>query len=330
MGTNTRLWWPEEIGLEVLSGRNIGVIGYGNQGAAQACNLRDSGFEVLIGNVDDDYGARASADGFEVVGIAEAADRCDTVLFLVPDEVQPEVFAGEVAPAIEAGDCLVVASGYNLTFGGIEDPTGVDTVMVAPRMVGDAVRSRAVAGRGSPSLVSVERDTSEVAESLALGIAKAAGVASPAISSSAREEAAVDLFSEQALWPVLTAAFQAAYDVLSSHGFSDEAVLYELYLSGEPSEVFRLMTERGYFGQLPVHSHTSQYGQLTAETRELAVEMARRYSDVLDGEILSGRFAARWGTVLREQPAELHRLLVAASVTPLGKADEVVRGKIHR
>ncbi len=320
--------WAEEIDSSPLAIRTIAVVGYGNQGAAQAQNLRDSSATVVVGNIDDDYAERARGHGFEVTGIARAVAGADVSLLLLPDEVQPEVFENEVAPHLARGSALVVASGYNLFFDRIAVPDGVDVVMVAPRMIGEAVRSRHVAGTGSPSLVAVERDATGGARALTLALAKAAGVASPAISSSLREETAVDLFSEQALWPVLMSAFQAAYGVLSAQGFSDEAILYELCLSGEPAETLALMADRGIFDQLPVHSHTSQYGQLSADVSSLAASLSHRFQAVLEGEILSGAFARRWSTLLFERPEELERLRGEVLRSPLAVADREVRSRV--
>lgn len=330
MTAGARLSWASDIDVGPVLERRIAVVGYGNQGAAQACNLRDSGARVVVGNADDAYAVRAREAGFEVFDIAEAVRRSDVCVLVLPDEVQPEVFADHVAPHLNEGDALVVASGYNLSFGRIAVPPGSDVVMVAPRMVGEAVRSRFSEGAGSPALVSVERDTTGHAERLLLAFAKAAGVASPAIVSSAREEAAVDLFSEQAVWPVLTATFQAAYQVLAAHGFSNEAILYELYLSKEPAEVLALMAEHGYFEQLPLHSHTSQYGQLSADTEAIVAELKDRFRSILDEGILSGRFAERWATVLAEHPDELERMRADALASPLAQADSAVRSRLGR
>lgn len=330
MREGAKLFWASDIDPAPVLERAVAVIGYGNQGAAQACNLRDSGACVVVGNAEDGYAVRAHEAGFEVLAIADAVRRSDLCVLTLPDEVQPEVFPVHVAPHLGSGEALVVASGYNLSFGRIAVPSGADVVMVAPRMVGDAVRNRFVDRSGSPSLVSVEHDATGRAEQLVLAYAKAAGVASPAIASSAREETAVDLFSEQAIWPVLAATFQAAYRVLSAHGFSDEAILYELYLSKEPAEVFALMADHGYFEQLPLHSHTSQYGQLSARTEGLVADLEARFLSILDESILSGRFAERWAAVLAERPDELERMRADALASPLGRADAAVRARLAK
>jgi ketol-acid reductoisomerase len=122
--------------------------GYRNQGSAQARNLRDSGLEVIVGNIEDSYREAALADGFEVVPIADAAARADTLFLLTPDEVMPEVYQQDVAPHLEPGDLLDFAHGYNVAFGLIEPPPFVDVVMIAPRMIGAGVRDSYQSGEG--------------------------------------------------------------------------------------------------------------------------------------------------------------------------------------
>lgn len=315
--------------LGALDGRQIAVIGYGNQGSAQAQNLRDSGLDVVVGNREDEYRGRAVRDRFEVVEIAEASRRGRVVLLLIPDEVQPEVFAEQMAPGLQAGDTLVVASGYNMAFGMLPVPDGVDVVMVAPRMIGAAVRDRYEHGIGYPCFVSAEQDASGGAMKTALAVARAIGATrAGAVASSAREEAALDLFSEQAIWPAVFAIFQAGYEVLAGAQFSDDAILDEMYLSGEPAEVLARAADLGLLAQLHMHSRTSQYGQLTnlAEETELVQTLRERFSSVLHDEILSGRFAQDWSLAGASAEAQLHALYEQANKHPLLTAERVVRG----
>jgi ketol-acid reductoisomerase len=310
----------------VLEGRTVAVLGYGNQGSAQARNLRDSGVPVVVGNRADPYAEQARADDFTVVPIPEATAAGDLVLLTVPDEVQPELFTREVGPRLAAGATLVVASGYNVAFGLLDVPPQVDIVMVAPRMIGEAVRGRFLSGAGFPCLVSAERDVSGQAEETAREYAAAIGApGNLAIASSAREEAALDLFSEQAVFPAILAAYAAAYEVLAAAGFSDEAILYELYLSAEPAEIFARAAERGLVDQLDVHSRTSQFGQLSTLLSADLAPLRDRFSAVLHDKILSGTFATEWS---RRQDraadlvAELHQ---RAGQLPLVRAERRVR-----
>jgi ketol-acid reductoisomerase len=315
--------------LAALSGRTVAVLGYGNQGAAQAANLRDSGFAPIVGNRDDEYAPPAQEEGFDLRPIAEAAAAADIALLLVPDEVQPDLVRDEIAPGLRAGDTLVVASGYNWHFGLLEVPDGVDVVMVAPRMIGAAVRDRYVDRHGFPCFVSVERDATGRAWETTLAVARAiGGTLGGAIVSSAREEAALDLFSEQAIWPAVMDVLRTAHRVAVGAGFTEEAVLNELYLSAEPAEVFAHIARDGLFGQLGLHSRTSQYGQL----RSLAAldehgELASRFSRVLHDDILSGAFAREWSRP--EAGERLDALRREAAATPIAVAESEVRARLE-
>lgn len=313
--------------LTRLDGRQVVVIGYGNQGHAQAQNLRDSGIRVIVGNRDDEYRPRAVADRFEVVDIAEAAQVGAVVLLLIPDEVQPDVFAQQIAPGLTGGDTLVAASGYNVAFGQLRAAENVDVVMVAPRMIGAAVRQRYIDAHGFPCFVSVEQDSSGGAMDTALAVARGIGAtAGGAVASSAREEAALDLFSEQAIWPAVFGIFQTAYRVLAGAGFSDDAILDEMYLSGEPAEVLARAASMGLLEQLQVHSRTSQYGQLSNLQHEddITEPMRRRFSHVLHEQILAGRFADEWSASTHDSTDRLRTLYDDANSDPLLIAERAV------
>jgi ketol-acid reductoisomerase len=323
-----RTYHDADADLRVLDDRTVGVIGYGNQGHAQAQNLRDSGVGVIVGNRDDEYKARAIEDGFDVFPIAGAARRCQVLLLLIPDEVQPEVMAAEITPGLAGPATLVVASGYNVAFGLLEVPDGTDIVMVAPRMIGVGVRGRFRDRKPYPCFVSVERDASGTALATALAVACGIGAtAGGAVASSAREEAALDLFSEQAIWPTLLAVLHAGYEVLAAAGFSDDAILDEMYLSGEPAEIFARAADMGLVGQLPTHSRTSQYGQLSrlGRSADLMAALRDRFGGVLRDEILSGSFAREWSGLLPDADDALRRLREQAAARPLIAAEAQVR-----
>jgi ketol-acid reductoisomerase len=326
---STPIYYDKDADLSIIQAKQLAFIGYGNQGAAQAQNLRDSGVsEILIGNREDPYKDTAIADGFQVVSIPEAAAWGDVVLLLIPDEEQPQVFREQIAPYLRAGMTLVVASGYNVAFQLFELPTFIDVIMVAPRMIGAGVRERYLRGKPYPCFISVERDVSGNAFTLALSIARGIGATrGGAILSSAREEAALDLFSEQAIWPVILVAFRTAYQVLHEAGFSDEAILYEMYLSKEPAEVFERIADQGLFGQLTLHSHTSQFGQLRASLTDDGSGLYERFKRVLNEDILSGRFAQEWSDVQAKGLEHLEHMRAKAFASDLARAEAHVRGK---
>lgn len=321
------VYYDKDADLSIVQNKRLAFIGFGNQGAAQAQNLRESGArEIVIGNRDDDYKAAALAAGFPVMPIAEAAAWGDVVFLLIPDEEQPAVFREQIGPYLRSGATLVVASGYNVAFNLLDVPETVDIVMVAPRMIGAGVRARFMSGQPYPCFVSVERDVSGNALALALSIARGIGATrGGAILSSAREEAALDLFSEQAIWPLILQALQVAYEVLHAAGFSDEAILYEMYLSKEPAEVFERFADMGVFGQLPLHSHTSQYGQLRALVSSDGTALRERFMHVLHDDILSGAFAREWSDVQAQGLKRLEQLRTAALASAIAQAEASVK-----
>lgn len=320
------IYYDNDADLSIVQGKRLAFIGFGNQGAAQSQNLRESGMnEIVIGNRDDAYKQAALDAGFRVVSIPEASAWGEVVFLLIPDEEQPQVFREQIGPYLQPGTTLVVASGYNIAFNLLAVPESVDIVMVAPRMIGAGVRDRFLRGEPYPCFISVERDASGNALALALSIARGIGATrGGAVASSAMEEAALDLFSEQAVWPTILLAMQAAYEVLHAAGFSDEAILYEMYLSKEPAEVFERFADQGVFGQLTLHSHTSQYGQLRNLLAENGAALRERFAHVLHDDILSGAFAREWSDVQAKGPERLEQLRAKALEGPLAQAEKRV------
>src|SRR5579885_3661417 len=149
------IYHDSDARLSLVQEKRLAFIGYGNQGAAQAQNLRDSGVrEIVIGNREDAYKAAALNAGFRVMPIPEAAAWGDVVFLLIPDEEQPQVFREQIAPHLRQGSTLVVASGYNVAFKLFDQPGAIDIVMVAPRMIGAGVRERYLRGEPYPCFIS--------------------------------------------------------------------------------------------------------------------------------------------------------------------------------
>lgn len=283
-----------EVDLAPLLERTVAIIGYGNQGRAQALNLRDSGVRVLIGSIADASAARARDDGFEVLDIAAAAARADALALLIPDEVQRDVYARDIAPNLRAGQVLDFAHGYNIHFGFIRPPATVDVIMVAPRMIGINVRRSYERGAGVPAYVAVAQDASGHARSIALAWAKAIGATRAGVlETTFAQETELDLFTEQGVWPIIMRDLLLSYEVLVEAGFPAEMVALELYGSGEAAEIFHQMAQVGVIEQMRLHSQTSQYGTLSRGARMLPEETRDRLRAALR-EIRSGNFAAEW------------------------------------
>jgi ketol-acid reductoisomerase len=316
-----RIYHDEDADLAALAGSTLAVLGYGNQGRSQALNLRDSGIEVVVGNVRDASHAQAQADGFEVMDVASACRRADGVLVLVPDEVMPQVWREEAAPHLEPGDLAVFASGYNVAFGLVEPAPDLDCVLVAPRMIGAGVRDAYLSGAGFPSFVGVHRDATGRARERMLAVAKAIGsTRAGCIEMSMHDEASLDLFTEQAFGPAFGRVMATAVELLVEAGYPPEAVLLELYLSGELAYSMEKMRELGMARQMDLHSHTSQYGSATRGARflDLAGPLRERMERVLD-EIRSGGFAEEWSRNQAHAAKIFERVRAARESHPLAR-----------
>jgi ketol-acid reductoisomerase len=318
-GSTSRVFYDADADPGALAGRTVAVVGYGNQGRSQALNLRDSGLTTIVGNVDDEYAARARADGFAVHAIADACARADVIMLLVPDEVMPAVYADAVRPQLAPGKVLDFASGYTVAFGLIVPPADVDVILIAPRMIGPGVRDTYLAGRGFPSFVALHQDASGAGMARLLALARAVGsTRAGCLLMSMHDEATLDLFTEQAFGPAFGRVFMAAIQTLVDAGYPPEAVLLELYLSGELAYAFEKIREVGMMRQMDFHSHTSQYGSLTRSARFADVDLETRMATVLR-EIQDGTFAREWSAAGPEGAEMLARVRAVRDQMPFNE-----------
>jgi ketol-acid reductoisomerase len=316
-----KIYGDKDVDMRILDSRSIGIIGYGNQGRAQALNLRDSGFELVIGNRDDEYRNLAIEDEFEVYPINRVGSDSDIILLLIPDEVQPQVYQEQIEPHLNAGDVLCFASGYNVFYRTIQPPSGVAVVMVAPRMIGESVRNLYKGGLGFPCLVASENDTDGKSMPIALALAKAIGATRfGAFESSFREEAVIDLFAEQMLWPGIIKLCLLYFEKLIENGCDSRIVATELYLSGEFVEIAKAMIAHGFFGQLKLHSQTSQFGQLSSTARMAPPELLEQVDQVME-EICSGKFHQKWAEEQKDGKPNVKKLWAEVLDHPLVKAE---------
>jgi ketol-acid reductoisomerase len=289
-----KIYYDQDTDLGFLRDKTIGVIGYGNQGRAQALNLRDSGLRVIVGVRADETRQQAIADGQDVFPIQEAATQAQVLLLLIPDEVMPVVFEKEVLPGLSPHDAICFASGYNIAFSMIEPPDDIDVIMVAPRMIGAGVRQRYLEGKGFPSFIGVHQDATGNALNAVLAIARGIGsTRSGVMLLSFAEEAELDLFTEQAFGPAFGQVLLSSIQTLIDAGYPVEAVMIELILSGEFAYSMQKIVEMGFFQQMELHSHTSQYGSMTRSTRFMNPQTSQTMREVLE-EIRSGAFAKEW------------------------------------
>jgi ketol-acid reductoisomerase len=311
--------------LEPLAATTVAVLGYGNQGQAQALNLRDSGVHVIVGNRDDKYRQRAIADGFSPVSIAEAAEAGDILLILTTDESQPAIWADQIAPGVRPGKTLVWSSGYNVGYGLIQPPTDVDVIMVAPRMTGPHVRALFVQGSGALAQFAVHQDVSGNARATTLALCKGIGLTRNGVfESSFREEAELDLFAEQVVWAGLTAWFLECFEMGVEAGFSPELMVMELYASGEAAEILGAMAHNGFFKQMTNHSTTSQYGTLSRGPSLINDAMRARAREILRNDVKGGAFVQEWSREQATGGPQLQELTQRALQHPMSLAENNV------
>ena len=258
-----QLYLEDDADLGHIRSRLIASIGYGSQGHAQAQNLRDSGLQVIVGNIEDHYADRARQDGFEVVPVAEAVQRAEIILVLVPDELQREIYERDIAPHLRQGQVLDFASGYAVHFGLIQPPPFVDVVLNVPACLGEIARQRFVDGKGTFGAFGVHQDASGRARETALALAKGTGwLRFGCVECSFADEVAVNLFAETAGLSAIIKYLLTAYEVLVEAGFSAEKAysetFYELQFvtesltrgrigdtSGSPTAVYLGLTQNG-------------------------------------------------------------------------------------
>ncbi|MGC9152415.1 MAG: ketol-acid reductoisomerase [Vulcanisaeta sp.] len=282
---------------ELIRDKIIAMIGFGNQGSAQALNLRDGGFKVIVGNIEDEYAERARKLGFTVYSISNAVKQGEIIVMAIPDEVQPEVWSRDILPNLAPEKIVVFLSGYNIYYGFIKPPKDNDVIMVAPRMIGEGVRENFVNGRGFPVLIGVANNHSGKAWDYALSYSKAIGaIGKPggvAVESSFEEETITDLFSEHTWAGAFLFMLAEGYRILIENGVSPEAAMLELWASGELIAITKAIVEKGLFAQLRGHSTTSQFGHLTWGPRYVTDEVRKLMREAIR-QIKDGTFAKEW------------------------------------
>lgn len=321
--TTTRLYTSEYANPKLFQDSTIAVIGYGNQGRAQALNLRDSGAQVIIGNLQDKYSDRARVDGFEVHDISTAVALAEIVMLLIPDDVLPAVFRNQIVPHLKPKSALIFASGYNIAFEQIQLPTNNDVVLLAPRMIGVGVRERYLRREGFYCLVGIQQNASGIARERLLALAWGiGGLQKPAIEVTFKQETILDLFNEQAFGPAFGRVLLTAISVLLENGLPPEAVLVEMYMSEEMAYTYQKMAQAGLVRQTSFHSPTSQYGAMSRGTRFLGMGLRQRMERIY-AEIENGDFAREWSSPLAKLRFRIIRHF--AMRQPINKVENLVR-----
>ncbi|MGH8826317.1 MAG: ketol-acid reductoisomerase, partial [Jiangellaceae bacterium] len=255
------LFYDDDADLSVIQGRVVAVLGYGSQGHAHALSLRDSGVDVRVGLPEDSKSrAKAEAEGLRVVTPAAAAAEADLIMILTPDHVQRHLYTNDIEPNLQDGDALFFGHGFNIRFGYIKPPAGVDVAMVAPKGPGHLVRREFADGRGVPVLVAVEQDATGGAWALALSYAKGiGGLRAGGIKTTFPEETETDLFGEQTvLCGGVSKLVQTGFEVLTEAGYQPEIAYFEVL--HELKLIVDLMYEGGIAKQRWSVSDTAEYG----------------------------------------------------------------------
>jgi ketol-acid reductoisomerase len=288
------MYYDDDADLSLITGRQVAVLGYGSQGHAHALSLRDSGVDVRVGlNENSRSRDKAEAEGLRVVTPAEAVEESDVIMVLVPDHQQRKLYAEAIAPNIAEGDALFFAHGFNIRFGYISPPEGIDVCMVAPKGPGHLVRREYADGRGVPVLVAVERDDSGNAWPLTLSYAKAiGGLRAGGIRTTFTEETETDLFGEQAvLCGGASQLVQYGFETLVEAGYQPEVAYFECL--HELKLIVDLMYEGGIAKQRWSVSDTAEYGDYVSGPRVIDPRVKENMQAVL-ADVRNGAFAKRF------------------------------------
>ncbi len=299
-----KIYYENDADLGVLKGRKVGVIGYGSQGHAHALNLKESGVTVSVGLYPGSPSiAKAQEAGLTVGTVDDVARDSDVIMMLVPDQVQKKVYDDHILPHLTPGKTLMFAHGFNIHFGQISPPEGVDVSMIAPKGPGHLVRRVYTEGGGVPALVAIHQDATESAMATALAYGKGIGAARGGIlETTFLEETETDLFGEQTiLCGGVTALIKAAFETLVEAGYQPESAYFETF--HELKLIVDLLYEGGMEYMRYSVSDTAEYGDYTRGPRVIGPQVKAEMKTVLE-EIQDGRFAREW--ILENQVGRPH------------------------
>ena len=289
--SEAKIFYENDCDLSNLSGKTVAIIGYGSQGHAHGLNLKESGIDVIIGLYEGSKSKeKAEAQGLKVMNTADAVKAADVVMILTNDELQAKVYKEDIEPNLKDGDMLMFAHGFNIHFGLIVPPAGVDVTMIAPKAPGHTVRSEYLEGKGTPCLVAVYQDATGKALDKALAYAAGLGGARAGVlETTFREETETDLFGEQAvLCGGVTALMQAGFETLVDAGYDPRSAYFECV--HEMKLIVDLIYQSGFKGMRYYVSNTAEYGDYITGPKIITDETKKVMKEVL-ADIQSGKFA---------------------------------------
>jgi len=289
-----KVYYDKDAKLSLLKGKVIAIVGYGNQGRGQSLNLKDSGFEVVVGLHESSKSrAKAKADGVKVASVAEAAKAADIVMMLAPDSLHQEIYNKSVAPNLSKGNMLMFSHGFNIHYGQVIPSPDIDVTMIAPKSPGNLLRELYTKGQGVPALLAVHQDASGQAKEKALAYSAAIGCARAGVlETTFAEETETDLFGEQCiLCGGVTALLKATFEVLVEAGYQPELAYFECL--NELKLIVDLIYKGGISFMRDSVSHTAQFGDLTRGPRVIDDMVRENLWEILS-EIQDGTFAREW------------------------------------
>jgi len=318
-------YYEKDGNLDLLKGKTVAIVGYGSQGHAHALNLRDSGVDVVVGLYPGSKSwAKAEAAGLRVMTVAEATKAADVIMILVSDHIQADLYEKEIAPYLKPGKTLMFAHGFNIHFGAIKPPAGVDVSMIAPKAPGHRVRELFTEGVGVPGLVAVAQDASGQATERALAYAAALGcLKAGVIETTFKEETESDLFGEQAVLCGGTAELiRAGFETLVNAGYAPEIAYFECL--HELKLIVDLIQEGGLGYMRYSVSDTAEYGDYTRGPRIVNKETREEMKKILK-EIQDGDFARQWISENKTGRKEFLAMREEAANQPIEKVGAELR-----
>ena len=290
-----KMYYEKDCDVSKLDGRKIGIIGYGSQGHAHALNLKESGCDVCVGlRPGSANQAKAEAAGLKAMSVPETARWADIIMILINDEAQADLYRQDIAPNLEAGNALMFAHGFNIHYGQIKPPAGVDVLMIAPKGPGHTVRSTYVNGKGVPCLLAVEQNATGKAVDVGLAYAAGIGCARGGVMETTfQDETETDLFGEQAvLCGGVVELMKLGFETLVEAGYAPENAYFECI--HEMKLIIDLINKGGVAMMNYSISDTAEYGEYVSGPRILPYEETKKNMKAVLTDIQDGVFAGRW------------------------------------
>ena len=289
-----KVYYDKDADLDLLKGKVIAVIGYGNQGRGQSLNLKDGGCEVVVGLHEGSKSrAKAEADGVKVASVAEAAKEADIIMMLTPDNLQPDIYRQSIEKGLSKGNMLMFSHGFNIHYNQIIPSPDIDVTMIAPKSPGNMLRELYTKGIGVPALLAVYQDATGKARDKALAYAKGIGcLRAGVLETTFAEETETDLFGEQTiLCGGVTALLKATFEILVEAGYQPELAYFECL--HELKLIVDLIYKGGLAFMRDSVSYTAQFGDYTRGPRVIDDMVKDEMRQIL-AEIQDGSFAKEW------------------------------------